>query len=435
MRICASLSSVSDMDHIEKADMAEVRLDLIDQVPDIQNKEMIVTYRDVPDLSILPDGFKGMIDVGENDIPDTDLDVITSHHDHDSTPSSKDITDILSEMKGDIVKGAFKINSFSDLKSIYDSSRKMKKRHVVLGMGDLGTITRIRQSLLRNEFTFAYVSEPTAPGQLSLEEMSQLGDDPMIVGIIGHPLQKTKSPQMHNAVMRKLGIKGTYLKFDVEGLAHIEDVIIDYDIKGMNVTIPYKTEIIDHLDSMCANAEAVGAVNTIVNENGFLKGYNTDIIGIYRAMQIAGFDPGGRRALIMGSGGAARACAYVLKEHGCRVTVSGRNRDAVRALCRDMGCETRSNDSISLQMHDLVVNCTPIGMYGGGDYPVNMCQLTRHHTVFDMVYGAETPLISKAKEVGAGMISGEDMLALQGAASMELWTGKGDLFKHMKETL
>jgi len=435
MRLCASLSSVHDRDHIEKADIAEIRLDILGRVPEIKGKEVIVTFRDVPDLSVLPNGFKGMIDVGEYDVPDTKLDVITSVHNYDSTPSAEEITGLLKNMKGDIVKGAFKINSFSDLKSLYDVSRSIKKRHVLLGMGELGTITRIRSDILGNEFTFAYVGAPTAPGQLSLEEMSSLGDDPIVTGIVGHPLEKSLSPKMHNTAMKKMGIKGIYLKFDTENLEHIENVIRNYNIRGMNVTIPYKSAILEHLDSVDNNAEAVGAVNTIVNDNGKLKGYNTDVVGIENAMKLAGFDPKGKRALIMGSGGAARACVFALKEKGCRVTVTGRNEEASRSLCKEFGCDFHSKDSVALMLYDLIINCTPVGMYGSGEYPVSMCQLTPHHTIFDMVYGTKTPMISKAKEVGAGIISGEDMLAAQGAASLEMWTGKKDLFKLMKEAL
>ena len=435
MRICASLSSVSDKDIIEKADMAEVRLDLLKTVPDIPDKELIVTFRNAPDLSILPKDFEGMIDIGEHLVPDTKFEVISSYHNYDSTPSPSEIVDRLSKMKGDIIKGAFAINSFADLKNIFDASKRIEKKHVLLGMGELGTVTRIRQDILKNQFTFAYVGEPTAPGQLSLEEMSYLGEDPMIVGIVGHTLNKTMSPMMHNTVMRKTGIKGIYLKFDVKDLEHIEDVIRDYGIRGVNITIPYKTGILDHMDIVDKDAEAVGAVNTVLNDNGKLIGYNTDIIGIDRAMQFAEFDPNGRRALIMGSGGAARACAYVLRKRGCRVTIVGRNQDTVQSICKDLGCDTRPKESVSVLMHDLIVNCTPVGMYGDGDYPINICQITRHHTVFDMIYGAETELIKQAKRVGAGIVSGEDMLALQGAESMEIWTGRNDLFQQMREVL
>ncbi|MCL2031943.1 MAG: shikimate dehydrogenase [Methanomassiliicoccaceae archaeon] len=435
MRLCASLSSVSDIEGIKKADMAEIRLDILGRVPDIPGKDLIVTFRDLPDLSLLPEGFGGMIDVGEHEVPAVDLDIISSHHNFNSTPSGEDIAGLLNSMPGDVSKGAFSINSLSDLKSLYDSSRLVKKRHVLLGMGELGAVTRIRGDILGNEFTFAYVGKPTAPGQLSLEEMSYLGDDPMVVGILGHPLEKTLSPKMHNTVMKKMRIRGIYLKFDVETLEHIKDVIIDYNIKGMNVTIPHKSSVLGHLDAVDKNAETVGAVNTIVNENGVLKGYNTDILGIEHALKLAGFDPRGKRALIMGSGGAARACAFALTNNGCRVTVTGRNEVTSRSLCRDLGCDFFHKESVALMLYDLIINCTPVGMYGNDEYPVNICQLTRHHTVFDMVYGTETPLIKKAKEVGGGIVSGEDMLAMQGTASLEMWTGKKDLFEHMRGAL
>ncbi|MDR1954391.1 MAG: shikimate dehydrogenase [Candidatus Methanoplasma sp.] len=435
MKICASLSSVSDGELIGRSDLAEIRLDIIGHVPNCEGKDLIVTFRGVPDLSVLPEGFGGMIDIEENAVPNIDLKVISSHHNYDSTPSAEEIARLLNNMGGYISKGAFKVNSLSDLKGLYDASRSIDKRHVLIGMGELGAITRIRSDLLKNEFTFAYVTKPTAPGQLSLEEMSYLGDDPMVVGILGHPLEKSLSPKMHNGVMKKIGTKGIYLKFDVENLDRIEDVVRDYNIKGLNVTVPHKTAILGHLDSFDETVETVGAANTILNDNGTLRGYNTDVIGIEKALDLAGFDPKGKRALIMGSGGAARACAFALIEKGCRVTVTGRNDVTARSLCKDLGCEYCSKDSVALLLYDLVVNCTPVGMYGDGEYPVNICQLTRHHTVFDMVYGIDTPLIARAGKAGAGIVSGEDMLAAQGAASLELWTGKKDLFKHMREAL
>ncbi|AIZ56858.1 shikimate dehydrogenase [Candidatus Methanoplasma termitum] len=435
MKICASLSSVSDIELIKKADMAEVRMDLLGHVPDIKGKELIVTFRGTPDLTVLPKGFKGMIDVGEYDVPDVDVDVISSFHDHESTPSAEKIISLLKKQKGDVKKGAFKVNSFTDLKSIYDASKQIKERHVLLGMGGLGTVTRIRQDILGNLFTFAYVGEPTAPGQLSLDEMHGLGDDPMIVGILGNPLEKSLSPKMHNAVMKKKGVKGIYLKFEADDLKHVKDAVRDYNIRGMNVTIPYKSAILEHLDHYDEDVGSIGAANTVVNEKGVLKGYNTDMIGIEKAMKVAGFEPKGKRALIMGSGGAARACSYTLKKRGCEVTIAGRNEGTSRSICRDIGCEYKANTSVALMLYDLIVNCTPVGMYGDGDYPVNTCQITRHHTVFDMVYGVETPLIKRARVREAVIVSGEDMLAAQGAASLELWTGKKNLFKPMREAL
>ena len=438
MKLCASLSSASDVKYIKKADMAEVRLDLIDHVPDILGKQIVVTFKGpgAPDLSVLPRGFRGMIDVGEHTPPTmVGVEVISSVHDFELTPTTWNIESRLKQLKGDIIKGAFKVNTFSDLKDIYDASLFMEKRHILIGMGELGMITRIRSDILKNEFTYCYVDEPTAPGQLSLEEMSFLGKDPMVVGILGHPLTKSLSPKMHNAVMEKLKIKGIYLKFDFSDLEDIEDVITDYNIKGLNVTAPHKTAILEHLDSVDKEVEAVGAANTIVNKNGVLTGYNTDIQGIKHAMRLGGFDPKGRRALIMGSGGVARACAYTLVEAGCRVTVTGRTGKTTRSLCKDLGCDYVPSDTIVLAHYDMLVNCTPVGMYADEDYPVNISKLSNNHTVFDLVYGAETPLIQKAKEVSARIVSGDDMLAAQGAASLEMWTGKKDLFEMMRGAL
>ena len=435
MRICASLNSYDERDLISKADMAEVRLDLLNKIPDIPDKEMIVTYRGNIDLSILPKEFNGMIDIGENKRPSTSAKIIASHHDFDGTPSADDILDRLNSMDSDISKGAYAVNSFTDLHNIHRAASSIKKEHVILGMGEFGTITRIRQSLLGNEFTFAYVNKPTAPGQLSLNEMSRLNDNCIITGIVGDPVSRSMSPMMHNAAMRKTGVNGIYLKFETNDLAHIEDVIREYNIRGMNVTIPHKERIIEHLDSVDKISEEVGAVNTVVNDNGKLKGYNTDLDGIDKALITAGFDAEGKRALIMGSGGAARACTYYLMNKGCHVTVTGRDPKKIEGFSKETGCEFKPKESAAVLTYDLIVNCTPIGMYAEGEYPVSMDQLTRHHTVFDMVYGRRTDMIVKAEEASSVIAHGEDMLAGQGSVSFGLWTGINDQFRTMREVL
>jgi len=435
MRICASLNSYDEKDLISKADMVEIRLDLLNRIPDIPDKEMIVTYRGDIDLSILPDGFNDMIDIGENKRPSTSVKIIASHHDFDGTPSANDILNRLNKMDSDISKGAYTVNSFTDLHNIYKAASSMKKEHVILGMGELGTVTRIRQSLLDNEFTFAYVKTPTAPGQLSLEEMSELNDDCIIAGIVGYPVSKSMSPLMHNAAMRKTGVNGIYLKFETNDLAHVEDVIREYNIRGMNVTIPHKEKIIEHLDSIDKISEEVGAVNTVVNDNGKIKGYNTDLDGIDKALVTAGFDAKDKRALIMGSGGAARACTYYLMKKDCHVTVTGRNPEKTKEFSKEMGCESKPKESVAVLTYDLIVNCTPVGMYDDGVYPINMDQLTSHHTVFDMVYGKRTDMIAKAEEAGSAIARGEDMLAGQGSVSFGLWTGINDQFQTMREVL
>ncbi|MBR2348624.1 MAG: shikimate dehydrogenase [Candidatus Methanomethylophilaceae archaeon] len=435
MRICASLSSIADLEKADMADMVEIRLDLLGEIPEVKDKDLLVTYRGEIDLSILPPGYKGMIDIGEEDRPETDLGVVASYHDYESTPDAERIISILSAMDSDISKAAFAVNSFSDLVSIVDAARSFKKRHVILGMGALGTVTRIRQALLGNEFSFGYVGEPTAPGQLSVDEMSELDDDCLLIGILGNPLSKSASPRMQNAALRASGINGMYLPFESENLEQVEEMIRGYDIRGVNVTIPHKQEIMDHVDAVDKAASAIGAVNTIVNENGRLEGRNTDVIGIETALDRAGFEAEDKRALILGSGGAAKACAYHLSRKDCDITITGRNRETGEEVAKDFGATYRAPSSVSPKMYDLVVNCTPVGMYSDGPYPINITALTHEQTVFDMVYGKETPLMSEARSKGCRLASGADMLAGQGAASFEMWTGVGNMFDIMRREL
>lgn len=435
MKICASLSSESDKDRVDHADMVEIRLDLMDHVPDIPDKKTVVTFRKDVDLSVLPRGFDGIIDIGEQECPTDGIETMSSYHDYEKTPSTDEISSIIRRMGSGLRKAAFTVNSFTDLDSICRSSIDMDCRHIILGMEEMGTITRIRQDVLKNEFTFAHVGRPTAPGQLSVDCMRELGEDCMITGITGYPLSKSCSPFMHNAAFRKTGIKGIYLKFESQGISDLEKVIVEYNVRGINVTIPYKHEVIRSLDCVDDLAEEIGAVNTVVNDNGRLKGYNTDIAGIEKALSESGFDPHGKRVLILGSGGAARACAYLLHDQECDVTITGRNAETGKDLSERIGCIYRPEDSVSPMMYDLIVNCTPVGMYGTGDYPININRITRQQTVFDMVYGCDTLLIETAKKNGAGTISGKDMLAGQGAASFELWTGEKDLFQTMRDVL
>ncbi len=434
-RICASLSGFTGAEDLTGADLVEIRLDLLGGVPPIGDREMLVTFRDGVDLSVLPEGFDGMIDIGEEPRPDTDLTVVSSYHDYEATPSCDRIVSRLKAMPGDILKGAFRVNGFSDLRELRLAADALEGRHVLLGMGEFGRITRVRGALLGNEFTFASVGEPTAPGQIGLAEMAALGDDCLVLGIVGDPLSRSMSPVMQRAALESEGLAGVYLRFETDDLRHCAEVVRGYGIRGLNITIPHKEAVIGQMDRLDTTAEAVGAVNTVVNDDGVLTGHNTDVEGVRIALGLNCFDPDGRRAVIMGSGGAARACAYALTDMGCKVTVTGRNEETAAGLAADLGCEHRPVSSVALRLYDLVVNCTPVGMYGDGAYPLDLTHVNRHQTVFDVVYGSETPLITAARAAGAAVITGTDMLAGQGAAAFGLWTGSRDVFDVMKDAL
>lgn len=418
MRVCATTGTPRG--GFGKAAMREFRLDVFDALPAGPGKDDIITLAG-RDVSKVPSGFGGLVDVGDSasEIP---FRKIRSVHDFERTPSAGEIASILDSGDQEVSKMACAVHSFTDLHSIYEASQSVARKHVLLGMGELGTVTRIRQSVLGNEFTFGYVGKPTAPGQLSAEEMERLGDGCEIVGITGHPLKHSLSPQMQGAAMADKGINGIYLRFDSPDLAHVEDVVREYDIRGLNVTIPYKKDVVSHLDSVEGPAEAMGAVNTVINDKGKLVGTNTDYAGVLYAFERAGRPlKGCARVLVFGSGGAARAAVYAAKQSGCEVSVLGRTKSRVEELCDAMGAEPAREPSV--RGYDAVINCTPIGMYEDSPYMFDLSELENKQAVMDMVYNRRTQLVAAAEAKGCTMASGRDMLVGQGALSFERWFG------------
>ena len=413
MRVCTTYGSPVPLR--KGASMHEIRLDVFDRIPEGVGEESLVTLCG-KDPSEVPASFAGLVDVGDRDIAIPHR-KIRSFHDFERTPDAGSILSMLGEGDQEISKGAFKASSFEDLCSILDASRRIGRKHVLLGMGEIGEVTRIRQEVLGNEFTFGYEGESTAPGQLSADEMESLGDGCVLVGITGHSLSHSLSPRMQNAAIRHAGIDGRYLVFDSPSLDRVEDAIRGYGIRGMNVTIPYKQSIMGHLDRVAGAAEEVGAVNTIVNDDGVLSGENTDVAGVLHAL--SGAELKGSKALVMGSGGASRAAVYALSSSGSEVFVSGRNRRTVAEVCESFGAEAHSG---GVKGFDIVVNCTPIGLVEG-EYPSDLSGLGSGQTVMDMVYGRRTPLIERAEAAGCRLADGADMLVGQGAESFRMWFG------------
>lgn len=418
MRVCASYGSVPERP--AGTEMQEIRLDVFGSVPPYADADTVVTLAG-KDVSQVPAGFPGLVDVGDSDVS-IPFRKIRSVHDFEGTPSMEELRSVLEHGDQEVSKFACTVRSFSDLHTIYRAAASVKRRHVLLGMGELGTVTRIRQSVLGNYFTFGYVGKPTAPGQLSADEMERLGDGCSIVGITGHPLGHSLSPKMHGAAMAAAGINGIYLKFDSPDLAHIEDVVSEYRITGFNVTIPYKQDIMGHLDSVEGPAETMGAVNTVVNREGRLTGTNTDYAGVEYAFEHTGKGLSEcPRVLVFGSGGAARAAVYAAMSAGCDVHVLGRSPEKVSGICRQMGCEPAAGGG--LHGYDAVINCTPVGMAEDGPYMFDLSELRPEMSVMDMVYNRRTALVEAAISKGCTVASGKDMLVGQGALSFEKWFG------------
>lgn len=261
-----------------------------------------------------------------------------------------------------------------------------------------------------------------------------------ITGIFGHPIGHTLSPAIQNAAFGHLGLDIMYAPFHVSpaNLAAAVEAVRALEILGVNVTIPHKEKVIEYLDEVDKVAEEIGAVNTVVNRDGCLVGYNTDGEGFLRSLSDeTGFDPTGKRILIVGAGGAARAIFYTLLSRGvASVVIANRTvkraaelAEEFRAVAGERAVAVAGLDPDSLREKasgaDLVVNTTSLGMEGQSllDFPVDV--LPKSSVVSDIVYKPlDTELIKKAKDLGLRVHKGIGMLIHQGALGFELWTGK-----------
>jgi shikimate dehydrogenase len=271
-----------------------------------------------------------------------------------------------------------------------------------------------------------------------------------LCALLGDPIGHTVSPAMHNAAFAGLGLDFVYLPFRVrpDDLPAAVAGLRALNARGFNVTIPHKVAVIPLLDGLDPLAEKVGAVNTVVNNEGELRGYNTDAAGFLRSALEAGIEPEGRRVVVLGAGGASRAVSYVLAERGADLAILNRIEELdwaenIAQLIEDVvGRKVRvlelRDDLLAeaLAGAGVVVNATSVGMSPLVDASLVPAGLFRPDmVVFDVVYNpVETRLLREAKAAGARTVSGVDMLAWQGALAFEKWTGQPAPIDLMRRT-
>jgi len=258
-----------------------------------------------------------------------------------------------------------------------------------------------------------------------------------ICGIIGDPIEHSMSPVMHNAAFKNKGVDYVYLPFRVkkEELGKAIEGMRALNIRGLNITIPHKVAVIQFLDELDPLADKIGAVNTIVNDDGVLTGYNTDATGFLQALLERGIEPKGKSVVILGAGGASRAISFILAERGSSLVILNRTWNKAK-ICADRISEVfqseatalklnRQNLAAALSQADILVNATSVGMSPNiNETPVTSNLLKPSLVVFDIVYNPiKTRLQREAEAVGAKTISGLDMLVWQGALAFEKWTG------------
>ncbi len=270
-----------------------------------------------------------------------------------------------------------------------------------------------------------------------------------ICGIIGDPIEHTMSPVIHNAAFKNKGVDYVYLPFRVkkEELGKAIESMRALNIRGLNVTIPHKVAVIQFLDVLDPLADKIGAVNTIVNDDGVLRGYNTDATGFLQTLLERGIEPKEKSAVILGAGGASRAISFILAERGSHIVILNRllELDWAKELASRISWTfakevealelNRKNLARVLEKADILVNATSVGMSPNvNETPVTSDLLRPNLVVYDIVYNPiKTRLLREAEAAGAETISGLDMLIWQGALAFEKWTGRKAPVNLMKE--
>ncbi|HID69412.1 MAG TPA: shikimate dehydrogenase [Desulfobacterales bacterium] len=247
----------------------------------------------------------------------------------------------------------------------------------------------------------------------------------LLYGIIGNPVSHSLSPAMHNAALEALGINGVYLPFPAPDIDDAVSGIRGLGIQGTSVTIPHKEKVMALLDEIDPVAEKIGAVNTVINNKGALKGLNTDWLGATRALEEE-IDLHGTKAVILGAGGSARAIGFGLLEREAEFVLCSRTESRGRALADELGCPWISLSGADNLSGDILINATSVGMQPHVENsPVPELILSRFQVVMDIVYAPlKTRLLQQAEESGCIVINGLEMLLYQGVAQFELWTGK-----------
>jgi len=260
-----------------------------------------------------------------------------------------------------------------------------------------------------------------------------------VLGVFGHPISHSLSPVMHNAAIEALDIDYIYVPFHVmpENLGKAVEGIRALEIAGVNVTIPHKERIIEYLDEASDYSMQIRSVNTVINENGRLRGDTTDGPGFVRSAEAAWGKLDGCRVLILGAGGSAKAVSFALARIGCQVTIANRTRERAVELAEGLKAVFGKGvpEVVGLRVEeladviretDMVVNTTSVGMHPDVDgIPLPPDLLYPNLLVYDLVYNpAKTRLVSEAESRGAMAMTGLKMLVYQGAISFEMWTGR-----------
>ena len=363
--------------------------------------------------------------------------LIVSKHDFQGFPS--DLNALEKEIRGkdsDIVKVAATPRDCFDSLAMLRFLSGAEDPVIGLCMGSSGAFTRVLGPLMGSYLTYGILEdlEGSAPGQCTVRDLctfyglSHVCPDTEIYGVMGDPIAHSKSPQIHNAAFRELGIDAVYVAFHVERdpVRFIEEVM-DLGVKGLSITVPHKRLSMDAMHWVDPVAAKIGAMNTVCLRDGQRAGYNTDWSAAVYSIEASLFEGealSGLEAVVIGAGGVARAVVFGLMQRGAKVTIVNRTVSKAKALASEAGCAWAGLEQLNEARWDVVAHCTTVGMWPHGEEClVPKAAIEKARVVYDTVYNPpETALLAEATEAGCVTVSGIEHFIRQAAEQFELWT-------------
>lgn len=453
----------------EGADLIELRVDALEAPPELErlrelgDKPLILTCRCRSQGGLFAGSEKERIAVLTRaleigfDYVDIELEsatpellghrdrskVVLSHHGID-TPVV-DVPKLIERAIGwrpEVIKIASRVDSLCEALELFEAGQVVREcglQWAPVALGRAGTAARILTAPLGGDLAYATARglPPAGPGQVGLEALLDdygfrtITSRTRIYGILGHPVLESLSPAMHNAWFHRQKLDAVYVPFEESDAERFCRAARRLPLGGLSVTRPHKSTLLPFLDELDDATRTLGAVNTVVVEDGRWRGVNTDVIGVIEPIARHGAVRG-KRAVVLGAGGAARAAAFGLHAEGAEVTILARRVERARELARVVKGKAGALDTLPRTRWDILVNATPVG--GGelaGELPAPLGGVPRGAIVLDMVYLPgrselvdETELLRAARRAGAKTVSGLEMLVAQALPQAELWTGR-----------
>lgn len=373
--------------------------------------------------------------------------IIRSVHDMENP-----ITDVIKRLDSlcetgyEIPKIAFMPHFLSDVTILFKDAKKLKDtNHILIAMGPLGTPTRILSAKLGNYLTYVSPEETNQnltnlshldPITLnSVYHFKDIKKSTKVFGITGWPLLSTLSPSLHNTGYKNKKIDAVYIPIRAEKIENAIDFANTVDVKGLSVTVPHKESVINYIQKIDDTVKNIGACNTIVNENGIWKGYNTDAEGFSKALLdfIGAKSLAHKKVAIIGAGGAAKAIAYSVSKLKGKACVFNRTVAKAKELAEiygfkyaplnaDSGVLLHKYSDVIIQTTSKGMNCMPPSTEDND--PISFYDFKGTEMLFDIVYVPETtPVMARAAMAGCKVTNGYNMLKYQGFKQFQLFTG------------